>query len=160
MTRARCLTYFLRAAAIAAILAILASCASPTVVDGWPIGPEADCQGANAARCEALIDAATDAFARRDPGHPLVVRVALHNEGPIVDPVGNPILMTRSVLFLVARFILADGTVRAVGVADSPGGPVTLPNGPWSGYGHRADQPRDHPGSTGRQRATGDIHQR
>jgi hypothetical protein len=112
------------------VLAILAGCASPTVVDGWPIGPEADCQGAKAAQCQRLIEAATEAFARRDPGHSVVVSVTLHDEAPMVDPLGNPILMTRTVLLYVVRFSLADATVRAIGVGESPGGPVTIPTGP------------------------------
>jgi hypothetical protein len=128
--RAHYPTSFIRAPVLIVALAILAGCTSPAVVDGWPMGPEADCQAAKAAECQRLKEAATDDFARREPGHPVIVSVTLHDEGPIVDALGNPILMTRSVFFFVARFVLADGTIRAIGVADSPGGPVTLPAGP------------------------------
>jgi hypothetical protein len=119
-----------RTGTIFAMLAIIAGCAGPAAVDGWPIGAEADCGGARAAGCQDLIDAATAALSQGVPGHPAIVSVELHEEGTTVDAFGRPILMTRSILLLVARFVLADGTVRAVGVGDSPGGPVTVLIGP------------------------------
>ena len=121
-----------RIAALAAALGIAVGCGAGAadVVDGWPIGPAVNCSGDETASCERLTRAAIDALDRRDLGHPVILRVVLHDEAPAVDVLGNPILMTRSVQLLVARFELADGTVRGIGVGESPGEPVTVEYGP------------------------------
>jgi hypothetical protein len=76
--------------AIVAMLTIVSGCAGPAAVDGWPIGALADCRGARAADCRALIDAASGALSQREPGHPPIVSIELHEEGrrstPLVIP--------------------------------------------------------------------------
>ena len=85
------------------------------VVDGWPIGPEQACNADP--RCPILLDTARIGLDRRDPGHPLVIRVSLHTEGVTLDANGKQILTKRSGgCCSVARFELADGSVRAIGV--------------------------------------------
>jgi hypothetical protein len=117
--------------ALIAIAAAACARAGDPVVDGWPIGPQRDCERHD--DCHALLVLATAALDRRDPGHAAIVNVTLHNEGAIVDASGNTILMTRSgACCSVARFELADGTVRAIGVG-YPGvskEPIALDYGP------------------------------
>jgi hypothetical protein len=85
------------------------------VIDGWPVGPEASC--AQDQGCPVLLDTATIGLSRRDPGHPAIVAVTLHREGTLLDANGNQILMKRSGgCCSVARFELADGSVKAIGV--------------------------------------------
>ena len=76
------------------------------VVDGWPIGHVAECRPDD--RCPEPLATAVAGLARRDPGHAAIVRTTLHQEA---------VLSTRSgACCTVARFELADGTVRAIGV--------------------------------------------
>lgn len=119
-----------RAVALTFIFAAVAACGSPPVVNGWPIGAAVDCGGDRASGCRRMISAATETLDQGDPGHPAIASVELHDEAPAVDALGHPILMTRSLILHVARFVLADGSVRAIGVADWPSGPVTVPTGP------------------------------
>jgi hypothetical protein len=99
-------------------VAILTGCSSPMgdpVVDGWAIGPERSCE--TTAKCPALLDTARVGLDRRDPGHPAVVSVTLHTEGATFAANGDRILHTRSgSCCSVARFELADGSVKAIGV--------------------------------------------
>jgi hypothetical protein len=99
-------------------------------VDGWPIGPPADCGGPAAVSCERMTKAATSALDARDPGHAAIASVRLFEEGAITNALGQRVLMTRSLEMQVAEFVLADGSSKAVGVADWPSGPVTVPYGP------------------------------
>ena len=121
-----------RLAVVAILQLIVAGCTfgPDRVVDGWPIGPAVDCAGAGAASCDRLITAATAELERRDPGHPAIQRAALHDEAPARDALGHTILLTRTLSLSVALFALADGSERAVGVADWPTEPVTVPYGP------------------------------
>ena len=121
-----------RVAFMAILHLVVAGCtfAPDRVVDGWPVGPAVDCSGAGAASCDRLIQAATAELERRDPGHPAIQGAALHDEAPVRDAVGHVILLTRTLSLSVAVFSLADGSERAVGVADWPSGPVTDPYGP------------------------------
>ena len=96
------------------------------VVDGWPIGNEVNCSLEQ--RCDELLTAARTGLASRNPGHAEVVKQTLHEEGTH----GN-VLTTRSGgCCWVARFRLADGSVRAIGVG-YPGistEPATVDYGP------------------------------
>jgi hypothetical protein len=121
------------AVAVALLTTAISGCAfdaSDPVVDGWPIGPEGFC---TTMKCRALLDTAQIGFDRRDPEHPAVVRVVLHDEGMVVDEHGNRMLVMRSgSCCSVARFELADGSVRAIGVG-YPGvsrTPVAVDYGP------------------------------
>lgn len=110
-----------------AVLLTAAACAplreSP-VVDGWPVGDPLDCT-TSGARCPELLAAATAGLGVRDPGHAPIVQATLHVEGVVFDDKGNQILWTRSgACCNVARFELADGSVRAMGVG-YPGSPKT-----------------------------------
>jgi hypothetical protein len=112
------------------VVAVLAACSSAAeesgvaggsafggdpVVDTWPIGPEVAC--AVDRHCPALLVTARIGFDHRNPGHPAVVRVVLHQEGTTVNAKGERILVTRSgACCVVARFELADGSVAAIGV--------------------------------------------
>ena len=101
------------------------------VVDSWPVGPDLDC--AADGRCPALLATARIGFDLRNPGHPAVVRVVLHQEGTTVNAKGEHILVTRSgACCVVARFELADGSVAAIGVG-YPGVskiPIAIDKGP------------------------------
>ncbi len=96
---------------LAALTAALLGCGllpepAAAVVDGWPIGPLVECRPDD--RCPELLAAAVAGLARRDPGNAAIVRATLHREA---------VLSTRSgACCTVARFELADGTVRAIGV--------------------------------------------
>jgi hypothetical protein len=112
------------------VASILAACSSPIddpvvadgsafvgdpVVDTWPVGPEVACTPDR--HCPALLATARIGFDHRDPAHPAVVRVVLHEEGTTVNARGERILVTRSgSCCVVARFELADGSVAAIGV--------------------------------------------
>jgi hypothetical protein len=101
------------------ITAIAASACGPfagdPVVDGWPIGSETNCSIED--RCPELLTTAQVGFDRRSPGHPAVVAVTLHLEGRLAGSDSGEVLYTRSgSCCWVARFELADGTVRAIGV--------------------------------------------
>ena len=85
------------------------------MIDGWPIGSESSCIASE--RCPELLATARTGLDDRDPGHAAVVKVELHTEGVTVDADGNVILTTRSGgCCSVARFELADGSVKAIGV--------------------------------------------
>lgn len=85
------------------------------VVNGWPIGPEVPCSAE--ARCLVFLATATAGLDVRDPGHPAVVTSTLHTEGATFDANGNRLLYTSSgALYVVVRFELADGSVKAIGV--------------------------------------------
>jgi hypothetical protein len=101
------------------------------VLDTWPLGPELACTPDR--HCPALMATARTGFDHRNPGHPAVVRVVLHQEGTTVNAKGEHILVTRSgSCCVVARFELADGTVAAIGVG-YPGVskiPIAIDQGP------------------------------
>jgi hypothetical protein len=83
------------------------------VIDTWPVGGPATCEE----RCLPAIEAATDAFEAREPGHAAIVKVTLHSFGREVDASGRPILRVISGGGTwVAVFELGDGSVRAIGV--------------------------------------------
>jgi hypothetical protein len=85
------------------------------VIDRWPIGREVPC--AAEPECVVFVEAARASLDVRDPGHPAVVNVTLHEEGAMVDAHGNRLLTAGSgAIHVVVRFELADGTVKAIGV--------------------------------------------
>jgi len=91
------------------------------VVDGWHVGPEASCDAV--ARCPDLLVTASGGLDRRDPGHAAVVKITLHDEGPVVDATGGRVIHSGACC-RVALFELADGSVKAIGVGTvgiSPG---------------------------------------
>ncbi|MEO8468612.1 MAG: hypothetical protein ABI573_02965 [Chloroflexota bacterium] len=131
-------------ATIAALTLVLAACvavvatyilirgpASDPVVDGWAIGSVSSCSVD--VPCDLLIDVATKALDNYDRGHAAIVRVTIHDEGHVADALGRTILMTRSGgAIWVARFELADRSVRAIGVGHVGVSPevVALQHGP------------------------------
>ena len=130
-----------RVAITIGVLALLAAgCGALTsisgdgvVIDGWLVGPLTTCQdvvvtadGVEVARgrCEDLVAAAANALDDRDPGHPAVVEMQLHERRWPPNTVGG--------LKYVAVYTLADGSVRAIGVG-FPGvatTPYTIEYGP------------------------------
>jgi hypothetical protein len=104
-----------------ALAIVVAGCARSTpdpVVDGWPIGPPADCA---TTPCQAWLAVAQARLAVRDPGHAEIVKATLHTEGTLVAPDGGLQVFARSGgCCAVAVFELADGTVEALGVG-TPG---------------------------------------
>jgi hypothetical protein len=94
--------------------------------DGWRVGDGDACpiyptwvpesERPSADECEAnlavWLGAATDGFDRRDPAHPPVVRVTLHHLATSKLHSAN--------CCEVAVFELADGTLRAIGIAQEP----------------------------------------
>lgn len=91
-----------------------------TLVDDWSVGTERSCAGDE---CVPAIDAATEGLAGRDPGHPAVVRVTVHDDGLYPCRNTNDLIQVfRSGGFpTIVLFELADGSRRAIGVV--PGGP-------------------------------------
>jgi hypothetical protein len=126
------------AVAVAFVLVVAACGAVPgeegSVVDHWPVGPARTCSGDQAERCEALVGVGRSGLDERNPGHPAIVSLELHQEGPMVDPsTGDKMLVTRSggcCSVLVMR--LQDGSTTAIGVG-YPGisqVPMAFPWGP------------------------------
>jgi hypothetical protein len=111
--------YLAALAALASLALVWAVAVSsgPTadpVVDGWPVGDAFTCSNPE---CEALLPVAQAQLDTRDPGHAPVVHATLHHEGVYADASGHLILSVRSGgCCQVARFELADGTIRAIGV--------------------------------------------
>ena len=109
------------AALLVALAIVVAGCARSApdpVVDGWPIGPPADCASTP---CEEWLAVAQARLDVRDPGHAEVVKATLHSEGALVAPEGGLQVFARSGgCCAVAVFELADGTVEALGVG-TPG---------------------------------------
>ena len=86
-----------------------------TVVDGWPIGREVPCS--DEARCLDFLATARAGLDARDPDHPALVTSTLHTEGAAVDANGNRAIYARSgALYVVVRFELVDGSIKAIGV--------------------------------------------
>jgi len=120
-----------RLAGLVLIAFAIAGCAAqPATVDDWPIGQVLDCSKVPQGYCDRLVVAARARLDARDPAHAVVLAAEIHEEGTNVDAFGHPILLTRSIVLYVARFVLADGSTRAIGVGDSPGGIVTVDRGP------------------------------
>jgi hypothetical protein len=91
---------------VALVLVGCAANASGGVIDGWPVGPRADCSKLD---CGAYIRAANGALQRRDPDRPSVVDVTLYAEGDSAPLRTTPCCS-------VAVFTLANGSVKAIGV--------------------------------------------
>ena len=102
--------------AILLLAIVVAACAqrprSDPVIDTWPVGGPATCEE----RCLPAIEAATDALAAREPGHPGITGVTLHAFGQQVDAEGRILIRSGSGTIWVAVFELEDGSVRAIGV--------------------------------------------
>lgn len=126
-------------------LVALAGCSAsdPRVrlVDGWSVGPERSCARA---QCDPTIDAATEGLAGRDPGHPAIARVTVHEDG--LYPCENSddlVQVFRSGGFpTIVLFAMGDGSFRAIGVV--PGGPqfsilVPLNRGPGQQHCTRSE---------------------
>ena len=114
-------------ASVVLLIAVwIAACVGPgaegQVIDGWPIGPRADC---STTACQEHLREAADALARRDGPHPQIVDVSLYQEGA-----GAAARTTRCCG--VAVFTLADSTMRAIGVGKNIAGDliVTVDYGP------------------------------
>ena len=121
-----------RVLGLVAAAMLLGGCAGlleNALIDGWPVGQEETCPEPNAPPgqlpehwdCQAALalwlTTASEGFDRRDPGHPVIIRASLHDEGAMRDAAGNQVLMTRSGgAPRVAVFELADGSVRAIGI--------------------------------------------
>jgi len=113
------------------LLLTAAGCSTQdAVVDGWPIGAMSTCAGERSVTCQRFVKVATDELDRRIPGHAVILSVELHDEGVAHDALGNPIYLTRTASVFVARLQLADGSVHAIGIADSLGDPIVIPVGP------------------------------
>jgi hypothetical protein len=96
--------------------AVLAGCSIPPadpIVDRWPIGPELNPEGSRRAELLAVAQAGLDL---RDPGHPAISSVTLHSIGSIVRKDGTVTYISSSVSTTVVRFVLADGSIAAIGV--------------------------------------------
>jgi hypothetical protein len=128
------------AIAIGALVLLLAGCGGPrstardgSVIDGWLVGPMTTCQDrvvtadnveVARGRCVDLVAAAAKALDDRDPGHPAVVAMQLHERRWQPNTAGG--------LQYVAVYTLADGSIRAIGVG-WPGvatTPFTIAYGP------------------------------
>ena len=112
------------AIAIEVLAVVLAGCSAlgsisgdGSVIDGWLVGPVTTCQDrvvtadnveVARGRCVDLVAAAAKALDDRDPGHPAVVGMQLHERRRPPDVTGG--------LGYVAVYTLADASVRAIGV--------------------------------------------
>jgi hypothetical protein len=111
------------AIAMGALVLLVAACD----VLGSPAGDRvvtADDVEVARGRCEDLVAAAARALDERDPGHPPVMGMQLHERRRAPTTIGG--------LQYVAVYVLADGSVRAIGVG-WPGvatTPYTIENGP------------------------------
>jgi hypothetical protein len=116
----------------------LSACSAPdtrvTIVDGWSIGPEFQCE--EVATCEAFVDTATEAFTSGNPWHSAIVRTSVHEEGSYPCKKGGGISqITRSGgagIGPIVLFELADGSRRALSVGYPLGSnaPVAHGHGP------------------------------
>ncbi len=111
-----------RLRALAGLLAslVLAACnlgAVPGQVDGWSIGGHVSCAPADA-RCQQMIEVATKRLDQRDPGHPAVAIVTVHEEGlyPNDEGGGEGFIIRSGGPPTVIVFVLEDGSRRAIGV--------------------------------------------
>ena len=85
------------------------------VVDGWPVGGvSTDC--VEKGLCSAIIDTARQELDRRNPGHPAVVDVTIHDLGIAVDAQSRLVPTTTSGTIWIVLFTLADGKTVAVDV--------------------------------------------
>jgi hypothetical protein len=129
------------AVAIGALAILVTGCggdpgsaaADGSVIDGWLVGPPIVCQDrvvyandveVERGRCVDLVAAAVHALGDRDPGHPMVVAMQLHQRLWPPNTAGG--------LQYVAVYSFADGSVRAIGVG-WPGvaaTPYTIDYGP------------------------------
>jgi len=99
--------------AVVSLLLLACGAVRDPIVDGWPIREPMACVPEE--RCVELLDLAARQLDRRDQDHAAVVEAAMHYEGQIRDDDGNR-LNTHTGRVYVARFELADGSVRAIGV--------------------------------------------
>lgn len=107
--------------------------ANGSVIDAWLVGPPTVCQDrvvyaknveVERGRCVDLVAAAAKALDHRDPGHPTVLAMQLHQRRWPPNTAGG--------LQYVAVYSFADGSVRAIGVG-WPGvatTPYTIDHGP------------------------------
>ena len=93
------------------LLAGLVTGCRPSFVDGWSVGPAVEC--GSDAECVARLDRAIAEFERRDPGHPTITSVALHDQGRQEN--GQTLIGT-GFWFQIALFKLADGSTHAIAV--------------------------------------------
>lgn len=125
MTRPRRVGPSLIGLMVAAVLLIACQVGGDPVVNGWPIGREVPCSAD--ARCTDFLATARAGLDLRDPGHPAVVRSTLHTEGATVDANGNRAIYARSgAIYVVVRFELADGSVKAIGVGAAGPDPTVM----------------------------------
>jgi hypothetical protein len=100
---------------------VLASCgagheSANGQVDGWSIGEGGPCT-ADVVRCEQMVDEATRHLAEREPNHPLIVAVTVHQDGLYPNLDGDLGVIFRSGgPPTIVLFRLADGTRRAMGL--------------------------------------------
>jgi hypothetical protein len=85
-------------------------------VDGWSIAEQLPC-AATDARCQRMIEVATERLNERDPAHPPVAQVSVHAEGMYPNDDGSMGSVIRSGgPPTIIVFVLTDGTSRAIGV--------------------------------------------
>lgn len=140
------------AASALALAACSASDPRVTIVDGWSIGPESRCEVE--ASCAAFIDVATQALASREPGHPAIAHVSVHQEGSYPCRKGggiSPIARSGAAgVGPIVLFGLADGSRRAFGVGYPLGSNVPVDHGhgpevaPWT-CSDTGPFPTEHP---------------
>jgi hypothetical protein len=99
--------------AVVSILLLAWDAAPDPIVDGWPIREPMSCVPEE--RCAELLELAARRLDRRDQDRAAVVEAVMHYEGMILDDHGSW-LNTHTGRVYVARFELADGSVRAIGV--------------------------------------------
>ena len=110
----------LRASAGLLASLVLAACnllAVPGQVDGWSIGEVEVCTLTDA-RCQKMIEVATNRLDERDSGHPPIASVTVHEEGmyPNDEGGGEGFIIRSGGPPTVIVFVLEDGSRRAIGV--------------------------------------------
>ena len=140
------------ALSVPALAACSVSDARVTIVDGWSIGPESECEVPVA--CEAFVEVATQALASREPGHPAIAQTSVHEEGLYPCKRGggiSPIVRSGGAgIGPMVLFVLADGSRRAFGVGFPMGSKVPVDHGrgpevaPWE-CSDSGPFPTEHP---------------
>ncbi len=99
---------------------VLAACnlvGVPGQVNGWSIGEVQVCTVTDA-RCQKMIEVATQRLAELEPQHSPVVQVTVHEEGlyPNDEGDGEGFIIRSGGPPTVIVFVLEDGSRRAIGV--------------------------------------------
>ena len=123
-------TFLLVLVAAAVAACGLAGMEPNTRIDGWSVGESIACE-ASTPDCTVLFPLAIETFDVNEPDHASIVSTSLHEEGLYPNERGELVQIIRSTARMwVVVFQLADGSRRAIGVANILGDPTVFWEGP------------------------------